>query len=117
MKKILFSFLLCMISLSIAGCAHSGHFVRAEHNGKIYWLPPECEGYQPVANSENIMCFGYPNEISPTPNEEYEAYLHEREIRESYYYDPPVQVWIGGPIWYHHHWPRRHYHHPRRHRR
>lgn len=104
-------FIALVFAVSLAGCASTGHFIRAEHNGKIYWLPPNCESYQPVAGSDDIMCFGA-GQISPTPSDEYEAYLKERELRN--YYNDQVFIWVG-PSWHHHrHWRPRFHHHRRR---
>lgn len=116
MKNII---ILLFLAFSISACANRGHFIRAEHNGKIYWLPPECETYRAIPNSDNIICNNAVNEIKPTPSEEYEAYLKERELRESrvdliiapswgWYYGR--DYYYGRPPVVHHYYHYNHYH-------
>ena len=71
MKNVVF---LLFFAFLFCACASRGHFVRAEHNGKIYWLPPQCKYYAPTQNDE-IVCSQTGELISPTSPAEYEAYL------------------------------------------
>lgn len=112
MKNIFFVSLLAFLFVA---CASSGRFVRAEHNGKVYWLPPECKDYQVVANSDKIMCFGT-GEIEPASPAEYEAYLKERELREAPYYHDNFFILVEPRFYGHYRYDRRrHFRHHRPH--
>ena len=97
MKNII---ILVFIAFSFCACS-SGHFIRAQHNGKIYWLPPECENkYSPIEGSDEISCIGVKEPIKPTSEEEYRTYLYEREVNS--YYEPNMLIMIDP-------WPRHYY--------
>ena len=104
MKNII---ILLFITFGFCACS-SGHFIRAQHNGKIYWLPPECENkYSPIEGSDEITCMGLKESIKPTSEEEYRTYLYEREVNS--YYEPNVFIMVDPwPRYYYH----RHYHRP-----
>lgn len=101
--------ILLLFAFMLSGCASSGHFIRSQHNGKVYWLPPECKGqYQEVPNSDNIRCSARAGEIAPTPPAEYEAYLKEREYKDARL-NAPLWVdpyWAWGPPRYYYYGPR-----------
>ena len=121
MKNVVF---LLFFAFLFCACASRGHFVRAEHNGKIYWLPPQCEYYTPAQNDEQndkIVCRETGELISPTTPAEYEAYLKEREIRSiennmafgdpwyygEFYSSPSIGIFIERRPYFRH----RHYRH------
>lgn len=48
---------LTIICLIFAGCATSG-YMTAKHNGKMYWVPENCEKYQYYNSDPDILyCF------------------------------------------------------------
>lgn len=119
MKNVAFLFLSAFL---FCACASRGHFIRAEHNGKIYWLPPQCQYYSPGQNDE-IICKETGEQISPTSPAEYEAYLREREVRSiennlafgdpwyygGYYSSPNIGIFIQTRPYFRHYRYHRHF--------
>lgn len=123
MKKLVF---LALLTFLFSACASGGHFIRAQHNGKIYWLPPQCK-YYAATDNDNIICRETGEQIAPTSPAEYEAYLREREVRSiennlafgdpwyygGFYSSPRIGIFIERRPYFRYHRHHR-YHHFRR---